>query len=234
MEVQVRYLDLHGAEKTQLPDLLRGVAIEEYRPLAVPRAFRGRRSILTQWWSATTGQKVVCSTESQMHAAMMLDFDPSVVFFGASCLEVRWEQGSERGAVRPAFFARTAHGERLALMHPWAAGTRGMYEEEAMLVAAASAGWTLRPLQIPPGVLKASLLRVANYRNPAFADPEARQQLLEVFARPRPLASGAAAVGSPAALSCAWHLLWTGELAWDHRLPLTPASTIWMPHKDLA
>ncbi|MFD8821270.1 hypothetical protein ACFV1C_02695 [Streptomyces sp. NPDC059605] len=210
------------------------MAVEEYPALAVPRAFRGRRSILTHWWAATTGRKVVCSTESQVYAAMLLDFDPAVVFLGAPCLEVCWEQGSERGAVRPAFFARTAQGERLALVHPWAAGARGRYEEEAMTVAASGAGWTLRPLQSPSGVLKGSLSRAANYRNPAFADPDAWQRLLEIFAHPQPLAAGAAVVGGPVALSCAWHLLWRGELAWDHRLPLTPASTVWTHRKDLA
>ncbi|MFK4107121.1 hypothetical protein [Streptomyces sp. NPDC002176] len=232
MKVQVRYRDARGAERTQPADVLRGVPVEEHPALSVPRAFRGRRSILTHWWSATTGQRVVCSTEAHMHAAMLLDFDPSVVFFGAPCLEVCWERGPQSGAVRPAFLARTAHGARLALLHPRAAGARGGHEEEAMAAAASGAGWTLRPLPSTTGVLKASLLRAASYRNPGFADPDVRPRLLDAFTRPRPLASGAAAVGGLAALSCAWHLLWTGELTWDHRLPLTPASPVWTPSKD--
>lgn len=229
MEIQVRYRDRWGSEKTETPRRLRGVAVEEHPPLAVPRAFQGRRSILTHWWSATTGQRVLCSTETQMHAAMLLDFDPSITSFGASCLEVQ----GEHGAVRPAFFARTDRNERLALVHPWAAGIRGRHEEEAMTMAAAAAHWTLRPLQNPPRVLKESLSRAANYRHPQYADPGARQRLLEVFAQPLPLTAGAAAAGGPVALSCAWHLLWTGELSWDRQLPLTPVSTVWTQHKDL-
>lgn len=232
MDIQVHYRDVWGAEKTEPPRQLRGVAVEEHRALTVPRAFRGRRSILTHWWAATTGQKVACSTETQMRAAMLLDFDPSIASFGASCLEVRWEHGAERGAVRPAFLARTDRGERLALVHPWAAGDRGKREEEAMTLAAADAHWTLRPLQIPHGVLEKSMSLAANYRHPQYADPQARPRLLEAFARPLPLVVGAAAAGGPQALSCAWHLLWTGELTWDRQLPLIPATTVWTQRKD--
>lgn len=231
MEIQVRYRDVRGAEAVAAPHTLRGMPVEEHRPLAVPRAFHGRRAILTNWWAATTGLQVPCGTETQMFAAMLLDFDPSIAFFGASCLEVRWEQGPESGTVRPAFLARTMRGERVVLTHlPTARnGSRAL---EVMQAAAQAARWSVRPLEVPQGVLRSSLARAALYRHPQYADPPSRHRLLEVFMQPRPLAAGAALAGGPKALSCAWHLLWTGELAFDRQMPLTPASTVSTHRKD--
>ncbi|MFE1764016.1 hypothetical protein ACFW81_07345 [Streptomyces angustmyceticus] len=167
-----------------------------------------------------------------MSAAMLLDFDRSVVWFGASCLEVQWGKGGQRGAVRPVFFARTSGGERLVFVHPWAPGLAGAYEEEAVRRAAADAHWTVKTVQVPQGMRRDSLSRAAHYRNPQYAEPQARQALLKAFDQPRPLAAGAAASKAPGALSCTWHLLWTGELAADWQRPLTPASMVWTHPKD--
>jgi hypothetical protein len=130
--------------------------------------------------------------------------------------------------VSPAFFARTADGRRLAIVHPGRAEPAGARERQALEVAAQAAGWTLTDLDVPIGVRLAWLKVVANFRFPELFDAATRPALLDAFRRPRPLVRGVAEAGLPdTALAHAWHLLWRGDLLFDQERPLIPVSAAW-------
>lgn len=209
--------------------MLRDVPLEERGPLEEPRAYKGRRSMLTRWFAATTGRNVWCVSTVHRDAAMLLDFDPDIECFQSHVARVHWQDASGAGSSQPAFFARSRSGGRLALTHP-----RSSPEERAAVqVAADAAGWTVREMTVPRGVLCDALTLLAHFRAAEFADAEARRVLLEVFSRPRPLAEGAAASGlGLQAMSRAWHLLWAGDLAFDGEAALSPVSVVWASGKD--
>ncbi|MDT0382429.1 hypothetical protein RM572_27090 [Streptomyces sp. DSM 42041] len=209
--------------------MLRDVPLEERGPLEEPRAYQGRRSKLTRWFAATTGRNVWCVSTVHRDAAMLLDFDPGIECFQSHVARVRWHDDGGAGSSQPAFFARSGSGQRLALVHP----SSSPQEREAVQVAAEAAGWTVREMAVPRGALCDALTLLAHFRAAEFADAEARRVLLEVFARPRLLAEGAAASGlGLAAMSRAWHLLWTGDLTFDWDAALTPMSMVWTSGKD--
>ncbi|MEV4872237.1 hypothetical protein [Streptomyces syringium] len=230
--VQVRYRSAAGRRVVQEPEQMRGVRLEEHPPLSEPVAYKGRTSILTEWSAATSGLSVWCTSAAQRDAAMLLDFDEDIVCFQSLVAELLWEEDGgqgRRGVVRPAFFARTRDGQRVVIVHPPAAGEEGALEEQVVRVAARAARWQVRPLEVPTGVLAESLECLAHFRSADLApDPELRRELLELFAAPCSLLSGAAACSKGAtALGHVWHLLWTGDLTWHRSVPLLPSSTAW-------
>ncbi|QIY59412.1 hypothetical protein HEP86_39420 [Streptomyces sp. RPA4-5] len=230
VDIQVQFRSAAGRACLDEPAGLRGVPVEERAPLSEPRAYKGRHSILTKWVSAT-GQVVWCASTVQLGAAMLLDFEPDIVCFQSRVVKVHWEQDGRRGTVEPAFVARTRNGSRLVFVHPprSGAGADEDVEERVMRQAAEGAGWEVRPLPVPRGVLRSSLESAAHFCGAEFtADDRARQVLLEVFAAPRPLQEGAAASSlGLKALGYAWHLVWTGELTCDWTKPLVPTSPVW-------
>lgn len=233
MQIQVQYRSAAGRTCRDEAARLRGVPVEERAPLSEPRAYKGRRSILTKWVAATTGQDVWCASTVQTDAAMLLDFDPDIVCFQSGVAQVQWLRGDEHGTVQPAFFARTRDGERLAIVHRPRSARTAQVEERAMHQAAEAAGWTVREMDVPQGVLRSSLARIAHFRATEYADPHTREVLLRVFAEPRPLAAGVAAAGLGLdTASRAWHLLWTGELTTDWSVPLLPTSVVWANGKE--
>ncbi len=83
--------------------------------------------------------------------------------------------------------SRTRDGRRFVIPHRSAARTAGL-EERVLRHVAAAAGWQIRPLRVPEGVLHSSLRSMAHFRGTEFAPAaDARQALLDVFAVPRPL-----------------------------------------------
>ncbi|MEU3480889.1 hypothetical protein EAO71_36180 [Streptomyces sp. ms191] len=228
MDVQVHYRSAAGRTVVHEPSLLRDIPLEERAPLSEPHAYRGRRSILTNWFCATNGVTVWCSSTVQMDAAMLLDFDPDIVCFQSGVAELHWRYEGRQGTVRPAFFARTRDGRRLVIPHRSAARAAWL-EERVLRHTAAAAGWQIRPLQVPGGVLHSSLRSMAHFRGAEFApEAETRQVLLDIFAVPRPMQEGAAVSGlGLQAAGHVWHLLWTGALVFDRTLPLLPTSRIW-------
>ncbi|MCX4743923.1 hypothetical protein OG455_00070 [Kitasatospora sp. NBC_01287] len=172
--MRVRYRDVDGRVREGGPDQVRAVPLERCEPLREPHAYNGRTSILTRYWSATTGAMVVCGSERLMHAAMLLDFDAAITCFSACATEIAWEDGSAHGTASPAFFARTADGRRLAIVHPGRAEPDGARERQALEMAAQAAGWTLTNLDVPIGVRLAWLKVVANFRFPEGREVGAR------------------------------------------------------------
>lgn len=228
MQIRVRFRDVDGRVREDDPDQVRAVPLERCEALVEPHAYHGRTAIMTRYWAAATGGMVVCASDRLMHAAMLLDFDASVTCFAATATEVLWQDRGASGVVVPAFFARTADGRRLAIVHPGRSGEAGDREREAMAQAAGAARWTVVDLNVPGGVRLAWLKVVANFRFPELFDARTRLALLDAFQQPRPLVAGVAAAGLPGTdLARAWHLLWRGDLLFDKERPLIPVSPVW-------
>ncbi|WP_309030231.1 hypothetical protein [Streptomyces alfalfae] len=230
MEIQVEYCGEGGRTCRDEPAGLRGVPVEDRRPLSEPCAYKGRRSILTKWISAS-GQGVWCSSTVQLGAAMLLDFDPEIVCFQSRVVKMHWQLAGRHGTVAPAFVARTRQGRRLVFAHAprSAAGADEEMEQCVLRQAAQQAGWEMRALPQPQPVLRSSLESAAHFSGAEFAaGGREREVLLEVFATARPLREGAAASKlGLTALGYAWHLLWKGELTCDWSRPLLPTSLVW-------
>ncbi|MFI0162718.1 hypothetical protein ACH4OH_30360 [Streptomyces albidoflavus] len=226
----MQYRGAGGRTCLDEPAGVRGVPVEERAALSEPRAYKGRRSILTKWVSAT-GQGVWCTSIRQLGAAMVLDFDPDVVCFQSLAVQVHWHLEGRHGTVEPAFVARTREGRRLVFAHP--AGGRARadreMEDRVLLQTARGAHWEIRPLPEPPPVVRSSLESAAHFCGAEFAvGGRERKVLLDVFAVPRPLQEGAALSGlGLRAPGYTWHLVWTGELTCDWSRPLLPASLVW-------
>ncbi|MFD7924035.1 hypothetical protein ACFV3R_33130 [Streptomyces sp. NPDC059740] len=231
VEIRVEFRSAAGRSCQDEPAGLRGVPVEARAPLSQPRAYRGRRSKITKWTSASSGWAVWCSSDIQKSAAMLLDFDPDIACFQSNVVQVHWEKNGKHGTTEPAFMARTRQGQRLAIVHP-PRSTAGL-EEEALQQTAEEAGWRIRPLTVPQGVLRSSLRTVAHFRHTRIPSEQDRHRVLAAFATPLPLTAGAARCGlGPPSMDYAWHLLWTGELSCDWGRPLLPTSRVWASGRD--
>lgn len=226
----MQYRGAGGRTCRDEPAGLRGMPVEERAPLSEPRAYKGRRSILTKWISAT-GQGVWCTSTRQLGAAMVLDFDPDIVCFQSLAVQMHWQLESRRGTVEPAFVARTREGRRLVFAHPLSRRPQADPEMEhrVLLQTARGAHWEIRALPEPQPVVRSSLESAAHFCCAEFAvGGRERDVLLDVFAIPRPLQEGAALSGlGLRAPGCTWHLVWTGELTCDWSRPLLPTSLVW-------
>lgn len=212
---------------------LRSMRLEVARS-QVPATYPGRLPIATGWWAATTRRIVPCGSQRLMRAAMLLDFDVSVVDFAASTVRLLWQDGGQQGTAAPLFFARTVDGRLLAVVYPRRSGAKDALEHQALQTAADQAGWTLTELPEVRGVRRESMEVLAQFRFPDFdCSPETRAALRAAFASPRPLDEGTAAAGlPPGGLSHAWHLLWRGVLKADLDQPLLPCSLAWAAKED--
>ncbi|MFE1315730.1 hypothetical protein [Streptomyces sp. NPDC058755] len=109
-----------AGREIQVPaDQAGAVELLDREPVWVPLRHPSERSIVTYWWSATTG----CRSLQRLSVAMLLDFHPQVTGFAAWTARLEW---SERGRTRrfvPDFFVRTAQGATVVVACPPASGT---------------------------------------------------------------------------------------------------------------
>ncbi|MGW3399538.1 TnsA-like heteromeric transposase endonuclease subunit [Streptomyces hydrogenans] len=207
-----------------------GIEMVGGEPVWVPRRHPSERSIVTYWWSATTGGHVGCRSLDRLSVAMLLDFHPNVVEFSAWTARLQWR---ERGRVRhlvPDFFARTQAGETVVVACPPAKGPSSRWQrQQAMLREACSeAGWRLGSPRLPQPVALANLRWVSRYRHPRMADAVMERALLDAFVRPSGLLEGIENSGLPVleALPRLYHLMWRRRLRMDWSVPLGPATVI--------
>lgn len=206
-----------------------GEPLEERGAVWEPRAHRGRRSILTWWWSSTTGRLVGCASLERQQVAVELDFDRQVVGFTHWPVRLWWSCGGEDRSLVADFVARTADGQRHVVVCPPAKPGPGWGATVTVLRdACTAAGWRLRLPGASTPVRAANLRRAAQYRHPRHQDDASEKALLEAFTRPRPLLEGVAATGLPAAptLARAYHLVWAQRLSFDWEAPLLPTSVL--------
>ncbi|MBZ6135458.1 TnsA-like heteromeric transposase endonuclease subunit [Streptomyces olivaceus] len=228
----LRIVHRNGAgREVQVPAEQAGtVEMFDREPVWVPLRHHSERSIVTYWWAATTGKHVGCRSLQRLSMAMLLDFHPQVSDFAAWTARLEWtEQGRVRRFV-PDFFVRTAHGATVVVSCPPASGASRRWEKQRHVLEQAcdAAGWQLGTPRLPQGHALANLRWVARYRHPRYADEAVERQVLEAFARPRPLLEGVEGCGVPrlASLPRLYHLLWRRELSVDWSVPLNPASVV--------
>ncbi|ROQ23584.1 hypothetical protein EDD98_7531 [Streptomyces sp. PanSC19] len=207
-----------------------GVKVVGGEPVWAPLRHPSERSIVTYWWSATTGTLVGCRSLDRLSVAMLLDFHPNIVGFSAWTARLEWR---ERGRVRhlvPDFFVRTAAGETVVVACPPAKGPSARWQsQQAMLREACSkAGWQLGSPRLPRPVAMANLRWVSRYRHPRYADAKMKRTLLNAFKAPTGLLEGIENAGlSPLqALPRLYHLLWRRELRMDWSISLGPATVV--------
>jgi hypothetical protein len=176
------------------------------------------------------GEHVGYESWVERDVAMLLDFDPEIVGFSAQPFWLLWsgERGERKHA--PDFFARRTDGTGVVIdvrpddrVDPEAAEVFGVAAS-----ACSEAGWEFRRTGAPPAVLTANVRWLAGYRNPRCHRPEIADALIERFAAPMPLFTGAAAVGDRlVVLPVLYHLLWRQVLVVDlAAAPLSPGSLI--------
>jgi hypothetical protein len=207
-------------------DAALAVAFEDLPPVSAFPAVPGRRWGPGLWWSATTGRHVAAGSNAMRTQLMVLDRDPDVTGLAGRPVRLLWR--NPRGQVRswvPQLFARYTDGTALLAdcpSHPEAGGERALGAAEAVAEACAYLGWTYQRLTPLDDALTANLKWLAGYRHPRNAGRVGLMAaVLEAFARPRPLAEGAEAVGDPiAVLPAVFHALWHGQLTTPLQTPL--------------
>lgn len=229
-EVTVVHLDGSGREKGVPASLASELQLTGMNPVWVPSRHPSERSIVTYWWSATTGQLVGCRSLQRLSVAMLLDFHPNVIDFTAWTARLEWSERGRKRRFVPDFFVRTAAGATVVVACPPASGPSGRWEHQRQVLqqACREAGWQLGSPRLPQPDALANLRWVARYRHPRNSDQAVERALLAAFAQPMPLLEGVQAAGVPRllALPRLYHLLWRRRLTMDWSIHLGPDSPV--------
>ncbi|MFI0716417.1 TnsA-like heteromeric transposase endonuclease subunit [Streptomyces inhibens] len=228
--MQVLHFDANEVHRTLPVDRLAGVALAERGEVWKPSRHPSQRSIVTWWWAATNRRLVGCRSLDRLSTAMLLDFHPGVVDFGAWSAQLVWrERGHERRLV-PDVFVRTVSGATVMVVAQPSKGTSEGFERQMSVCreACGQAGWQLATPRLPDRTALANLRWVSRRRHPRFSDADVESALAGVFAEPRPLAEGvqACAVPRPLALPRLYIMLWKRRLGVDWAVPLGPGSLV--------
>jgi hypothetical protein len=227
---EVVFIDETGTQRREPLSACWDVPFERAKPSRSFPSFKGQKNFPGLWWSATMGEHVGYESWVERDVAMLLDSDPEIVGFSAQPFWLLWsgERGERKHA--PDFFARRTDGTGVVIdvrpddrVDPEAAE---VFEVAAS--ACSEAGREFRRTGAPPAVLTANVRWLAGYRNPRCHRPEIADALIERFAAPMPLFTGAAAVGDRlVVLPVLYHLLWRQVLVVDlAAAPLSPGSLI--------
>ncbi|MFI5740904.1 TnsA-like heteromeric transposase endonuclease subunit [Streptomyces anulatus] len=229
-ELRVLHLDTNGVRRILPADRLAGVALEERGEVWKPTRHPSQRSIVTWWWAETNRRLVGCRSLDRLSTAMLLDFHPGVVDFGAWSAQLIWrERGRERRLV-PDFFVRTASGSTVMVVSRSAKEPGERFERQMSVCreACRQAGWQLATPQLPNRTALANLRWVSRRRHPRFSDGDVESALAGAFAEPQPLVEGVKGCGVPRSLALPrlYHMLWKRRLGVDWAVPLGPGSIV--------
>lgn len=180
-------------------------------------SFRGQRNFPGLWWFATTGTHVGHESWTERDQLMALDADPDVVGVLSQPFWLHWRDGKRHA---PDYFARNRDGSAVVIDVRDDARISAADQElfDRSSAACESVGWGYRRVGVLDPVLRANLRWLSGYRHPRVLRAALADQLVEVFARTRPLMAGALAVGAPlVVLPVLFHLLWHGQLSADLR-----------------
>lgn len=229
-DLQVVHRDRAGREVEVPATRAAGLPLTEHAPVWVPLRHPSERSIVTWWWSATSGKHVGCRSLERLSVAMLLDFNPKVVDFAAWTARLEWTEAGRRRRFVPDFFVRTASGSTVVVSCPPASGpsSRWQRQTEVLRLACQEAGWELGSPRLPHKTALANLRWASRYRHPRNGDTGIERHLLRAFTQPRPLLEGVQAVPAPQLLVLPrlYHLLWRRRLTIDWSVPLGPASEV--------
>ncbi|GAA1892113.1 TnsA-like heteromeric transposase endonuclease subunit [Streptantibioticus ferralitis] len=227
---EVAYIDPGGSElRRPLADVW-AVRFEDAAPVREFKSYEGQRHLPGLWWSSTAGGHVGYESWLERDHVMLLDFDPAVVGISSQPFWLFWASEAGKGISHaPDYFARRGDGCAVVVDCRPAdrRGPRDWAKFEATQTACDQVGWEFRLVGAPDAVVVRNVRWLAGYRHPRhWLEPVVRG-LREVFAEPRPLMEGAAAVGdSVAVLPVLFHLLWSHELAADVAVPLRAESLV--------
>ncbi|MFJ5104722.1 TnsA-like heteromeric transposase endonuclease subunit [Streptomyces sp. NPDC088554] len=231
MPVTVHHLTERGGKACGTPAQVAGVAFEERDPVWQPKAYPGRRAQMGWWPETASGRRVGFSSLARGRIALLLDFAPDIRTFSSWPMRLVWPHadGSERTMV-PDFFARRCDGAGLLVACPPADGSSRKWDTHQAVLGqvCVQADWHLATPQVPDSPAMAVLAMLGEYRTVPAPRPDLEKQLLEAFARPRPLEEGVASVGDPIALlPWAYHLMWRQLLCLDFASPLHLGALVW-------
>ncbi|MFE3830567.1 TnsA-like heteromeric transposase endonuclease subunit [Streptomyces sp. NPDC059092] len=229
-ELRVLHFDTNGVRRTLPADRLAGVALAERGEVWKPSRHPSQRSIVTWWWAATNRRLVGCRSLDRLSTAMLLDFHPGVVDFGAWSAQLVWrERGRDRFLV-PDFFVRTVSGSTVMVVARPVKGPGERFERQMSVCreACRQAGWQLATPQLPNRTALANLRWVSRRRHPRFSHADVESALAGAFAEPQPLAEGVTGCGVPRSLALPrlYHMLWKRRLGVDWAVPLSPGSLV--------
>lgn len=190
---------------------------------------RGKRLAPGWWWAATTGRLVAYGSAAMRDRLMLLDRDPEVVGLACRPLEFVWRDGERVMAHAPHLAARRAGGEHVLVdcFGPGGLPRRLACREGVLRECALEAGWQYRVEPAADPVLVGNVRWLSGYRHPRCAGGIRSDQVREVFACPRSLIEGAAALGDVIqTLPAVYHGLWSGELDAALERPLTDRTLV--------
>jgi hypothetical protein len=225
----VAFVGEDGDERHGPLEVWWNAGFERARPVRALRSVRGQRSYWGAWWSATTGSEVGFESWLERDHVMLLDRDPRVVGLSSQPLWLSWRADGRVRRHAPDFFARLDDGTGVLVdvrpderIEPADAEVFAMTER-----ACRSVGWQYRRVGAVDPVLAANVRWLAGYRHRRCLHDERADRLRAVFAEPRPLADGVAAVGDRlAVLPTLFHLLWSALLRADLSCPLGATTVV--------
>ncbi len=181
-------------------------------------SFKRQKNFTGLYYAATMDAHVGFESWLERDVAMTLDFDRRVVAFSSQPFWLSWPEDDAQRQHAPDFFARLADGTGAVIdVRP----DNRIKPRDARAFAVAEAacrqvGWVYQRTAGPGVVFGANLRWLAGYRHRRCDRRGVAEQLLEVFAVPKPLMTGAREAGDPiAVLPVLYHLLWRQALITD-------------------
>ncbi|MFD0567832.1 TnsA-like heteromeric transposase endonuclease subunit [Kitasatospora saccharophila] len=170
------------------------------------------------YFSATVGDHVGYESWLERDRLILLDRDPAVVGIASQPFWLHWHDGQRQRRHAPDYFVRLADGRGRVV--DVRAGDRidqaAAEAFEATERACRAVDWEFARVGEPDPVLMANVRWLSRYRRRRCMRPDVAEQLLDVFAEPALLRSGAARLGDPLlVLPVLFHLLWNGDLVAD-------------------
>jgi hypothetical protein len=227
---EVAYTSQDGVEhRAALTDAW-SVRFEMCLPARRFPSYKRQRNYPGRYWSATTGHHVGFESWLERDHVMLLDHDQDVVGIASQPFWLFWAtpEGKTRSHA-PDYFARHTNGGALVLdcrpterIKPADAAKFDATRRACELV-----GWSYRVSGVLDAITVANVRWLAGYRHPRHYLPDVAEALLQTFADPLPLVSGAEAVGDPiAVLPVLFHLLWRHDLLAPLSTPLHADTTV--------
>ncbi|SUA41317.1 Uncharacterised protein [Nocardia africana] len=205
-------------------------AFERCSPVRQFASYRGQTSFPGWWWMATTGDHVGHESWLERDHLIALDADPDVIGVAAQPFWIHWRDDEGRSRRHaPDFFARTRDGGAVVIdvRADDRIGARDAEAFDATGRACAAVGWSYRRVGALDAVLTANLRWLSGYRHPRCLRSGLASELLEVFAEPTELLTGASMVGDPiVVLPTLFQLLWSQQLSADLSSAVLGPSTL--------
>jgi hypothetical protein len=209
------------------------VPLEAAPPVRRFVSYKGQKHLPGDWWSATGGCLIGFESWLERDHLMLLDFDPAVVGIASQPFWLFWttEEGKARSHA-PDYFARRRDGSGVVVdCRPLERRKpRDLVAFEVTRQACEAVGWDYRLVDAPDRVLVRNVRWLSGYRHPRHFQEVVAAGLLDAFADPAPLLTGARDVGDPImVLPTLFHLLWSQELVVDLSAPLHQSVTVSLP-----